>query len=333
MEDIMNRRTMLAFGAAALFPSAFLLAGRKFAYAQAQEWPAKPVRIIETYPAGVARDNRTRVIADKLSSVLPQRVYVDNRPGASGRIGLSAAAKSAPDGYTFSMIGPGDLIMRHLFELPYDIERDFDAVSMVEILPVVAVARASLSVQSVAELVRYAKEHPGELKYGSPGIGSFHHMNGTLFANLTGTTLRHVPYGQGNPGSDLLGGHIDLVFDALPPWLENIKAGRLRALATTGEQRATALPEVPTFKESGLGAYEVYALYGVVAPKGTPASIIGKFQAALSQVVHEPSLFQQWTHQGGNPVASTASEFAARIRSESDRWGKVIRSNDIRISP
>jgi tripartite-type tricarboxylate transporter receptor subunit TctC len=332
----MNRRTVLALGATALCSPVALLADRMLVHAQVsglhqQEWPAKPVKIIETFPAGVARDNRTRVIADKLSLVLPQRVYVENRPGASGRIGLAAAAKSAPDGYTFAMIGPGDLIMRHLFELPYDIERDFDAVSMIEILPVVAVARASLPVANIAELIRYAKEHPGELKYGSPGIGSFHHMNGTLFANLTGAALRHIPYGQGNPGSDLLGGHIDLIFDALPPWLESIKAGRLRALATTGAQRASVLPEVPTFKESELAAYDVYALYGVVAPKGTPASLIGKFQTALSQVVREPSLFQRWTDEGGNPVASTSTEFAARIRSESDRWGNVIRANGIKI--
>jgi tripartite-type tricarboxylate transporter receptor subunit TctC len=332
----MNRRTAIALGATALCSPLSLLGDRFVAHAQVpvsqeREWPIRPVRIIETFPAGVARDNRTRVIADKLSAMLPHRVYVENRPGASGRIGLGIAAKSAPDGYTFAMIGPGDLISRHLFELPYDIERDFDAVSMVEILPVVAVARSSLPVGNIAELLRYANEHPGELKYGSPGVGSFHHMNGTLFASLTGTPLRHIPYGQGNPGTDLLAGHIDLVFDALPPWLENIRAGRLRALATTGENRSGVLPGVPTFRESGLAVYDVYALYGVVAPKGTPRSIIAKFQTALSKVVHEPNLFGRWSEEGGNPVASTSAEFAARIHSESERWANVIRFNGIKV--
>jgi tripartite-type tricarboxylate transporter receptor subunit TctC len=271
------------------------------------------------------------VIAEKLSAALRQQVYVENRPGASGRIGLAAAAKSAPDGYTFAMIGPGDLIMRHLYELPYDLESDFDAVSMIEIVPVVAVARASLPVANIAELISYAKDNPGKLKFGSQGVGSFHHMNGTLFANLTGTDLQHIPYGQGNPGADLLGGHIDLMFDALNPWLENISAGLLRALAVTGEERPKALPGLATFRECGLPDYDVYALYGLVAPKGTPDVIIRKLQAVMSQVVHEPNLFQRWTNEGGHPIGSTPTEFTARIRSESDRWASIIRANGIKI--
>jgi tripartite-type tricarboxylate transporter receptor subunit TctC len=181
----MNRRTVLALSGSALCSAVALLAERKLGRAQqpqtsspsVQQWPDKPVKIIETFPAGVARDNRTRVIAEKLSIVLRQQVYVENRPGASGRIGLTAAAKSGPDGYTFAMIGPGDLIMRHLNELPYDIERDFDAVSMIEILPVIAVARASLPVTNVAELVRYAKAHPGELKLPGHRIVPPHERN------------------------------------------------------------------------------------------------------------------------------------------------------------
>jgi tripartite-type tricarboxylate transporter receptor subunit TctC len=325
--NVTNRRQFIL---GTLGSGTALIAGG-VADAQAPAWPEKAVKIIETFPAGVARDNRTRVIAEKLSTVLGQQVYVENRPGASGRLGLAAAAKSPPDGYTFAMIGPGDVITRHLFELPYDIERDFAPVTMVETLPVVAVARSSLSVTSVGELVRYAKEHPGELKYGSPGAGSFHHMNGLLFANLTGTTLQHIPYGQGNPGADLLGGHIDLIFDALPPWLENVKAGRLRAIAITGATRAPALPDVPTFAEGRIPAYDVYAFYGVLAPKGTSDAIILKLQEAISQVVHEPSLNRQWMSEGGAAVASSPAEFAARITSESERWGKVIRSNGIKI--
>ena len=335
----MNRRSVLGLGTSALCSAAVLLSARTLGHAQqsqsrgaaAQDWPSKPVRIIETFPAGVARDNRTRVIAEKLSAVLRQQVYVENRPGASGRIGLSVASKSAPDGYTFAMVGAGDMIMRHLAELPYDIDNDFDAVSMIETLPVVAIARSSLPVTNIVELVRYAKDHPGELKYGSQGVGSFHHMNGTLFANVTGTELQHIPYGQGNPGADLLGGHIDLMFDALPPWLQNIQSGRLRALAITGEQRANALPDVPTFKEFGLPRFDPYALYGLVAPKGAPESIKAKLQATLFQVVHEPKLFQQWSDEGGNPVASTPSEFTAHIRTETARWGNVINSNGIKI--
>jgi tripartite-type tricarboxylate transporter receptor subunit TctC len=322
--DRRNFMLCLLGGAATIFTNSR-------AAAQTADWPDRPIKIIEYFPAGVARDNRTRVIAEKLSGILGQQVYVENRPGAAGRIGLAAAAKSPPDGYTFAMIGPGDAIARHLFELPYDIERDFSPVSMIETLPVVAVARASLPVGNVIELAHLAKAHPGELKFGSPGVGSFHHMNGVLFANLTGTTLQHIPYGQGNPGADLLGGHIDLIFDALPPWLENVKAGRLRALAITGETRAPALPDTPSFGESGLPAYDTYAFYGLVAPKGTPESVIAKLQQAIRQMVDEPKLNRQWISEGGNPTAGSPDQFATTIRTESERWGNAIRSNNIKI--
>jgi tripartite-type tricarboxylate transporter receptor subunit TctC len=319
------------FGLSTLAAAAAMIAGSS-AGARAQAWPDKPVKIIEIYPAGVARDSRTRVLAEKLSGILGQQVYVENRPGASGRIGLQAAANAAPDGYTFTMIGSGDTINRHLFDLPYDIERDFEPVSRIETLPIVAVARASLPVTDLASLIRYAKEHPGELTYASPGVGSFHHMNGLLFGNVTGTTTRHVPYGQSNPQQDLLGGHVDLTFDALPAWLENLKAKNLRALAITGASRVGVLPDVPTFTESGVPAYDVRAFYGMVAPKGTPQPIIAKMQEALHKAVFEPALQSLWTSQGGHPVAGTPAELAAQIRSESERWAEVVRANGVKIS-
>jgi tripartite-type tricarboxylate transporter receptor subunit TctC len=328
--SVSNRIDRRQFGIGALGAAAALITGSA-AKAQTREWPEKSIRIIEYYPAGVARDNRTRVIAEKLSALLGQQVYVENRPGASGRIGLAAAVKAAPDGYNFTMIGPGDIINRHLFDLPYDIERDLDPVSMIETLPVVAIARASLPVVDMRELVRYAKEHPGELKYASSGMGSFHHMNGLLFGNVIGAPLQHIPYAQGNPAADLLGGHVDLMFDPIPAWLENVRAGRLRALAFTGETRANVLPDVPTFAESGLPAFDSYAFYGVMAPKGTPQHIIAKLQESLSAVVKEPNLNRLWTNEGGNPVGSEPTEFAARIRRESDRWSKVIRDNGVKI--
>lgn len=328
LQPLLDRRK---FGLGTLAAATTAIVGAP-STAKAQGWPEKPIRIIEYFPAGVARDNRTRVVAEKLSSVLRQQVYVENRPGASGRLGLEAAARATPDGYTFAMIGPGDVINRHLFELPYDIERNFEPVSMIEILPVVAVAKASLPVTDVADLVRYAKERPGELTYASAGVGSFHHMNALLFSNLTGTNLRHVPYAQSNPAPDLLGGHVDLVFDALPPWLENVKANRLHALAITGGNRAEVLPRVPTFTESGLPAFDVYAFYGMVAPKNTPQTIISNMQEALSKVLTEPSLQRQWTSEGGRPAAGAPAAFGAQLQSEAVRWGEVVRANGVKIS-
>jgi tripartite-type tricarboxylate transporter receptor subunit TctC len=300
--------------------------------AQSQEWPRQPIRIIESYPAGVARDAVTRVLADKLSGVLGQRVFVENRPGGSGRIAGLAAAQASPDGYTFLCVGIGEVaITRHLFALPYDLDRDFVPVSQVLTVPAALVVRSSLPVKSVAELIDYAKRHPGELSYGSTGAGLFLHLNGLLFEDLTGIAVKHVPYGQGSPFSDLLGGHIDMVFDALVPTIENIKAGRLRALAVAGSARLSALPDVPTFAEAGVPDYSPYGIVGLLAPKGTPESIVTRMQSAIVTVLKDPDLRKLWESQGNVLVGSSPAEFANLMRAESDRWAQIIAKNNIKV--
>ena len=299
--------------------------------ASGQDWPSKPIRIIESFPAGIARDHRTRVIADKLSAILGQQVFVENRPGAAGRIAAQAAASAPPDGYTFNMMGTTDILSKHLYNLSYDLERDFVPITMIEKLPGAIVARTNLPVKSVADLITHAKARPGEMTYGSTGPGGWLHVSALLFASLTTTNLKHVPYGQGNLTADLLGGHIDLVFDAPPSYLENIKAGNLRVLAVTGEERVVELPDVPTFFQSGLPSYDVFTLYGMFAPKGTPEPVVAKMHQAITQVLREPALRRQWISEGGNPLGSTPAEFATRIRSEGDRWGKIIRTNNIKL--
>jgi tripartite-type tricarboxylate transporter receptor subunit TctC len=297
----------------------------------AQDWPARPIRIIESFPAGVARDARTRVIAEKLSVALGQQVYVENRPGAGGRIGMQAVANAPPDGYTFTMLGLTEIVNKYLYNLSYDPERDFIPITMLETLPVVLIVRPSLPVKNLSEFTSYAKDHPGEMTYGSTGPGSFFHLNALTFMNLTSANLRHVPYGQGSITSDLLGGHIDMVFDAVPAYLENLKGGRLRALALTGDRRATAMPDVPTFAESGLPDYNRIAFYGMAAPKGTPESVIARMQKALWQILREPELQRQWTSEGGNPVGSTSAEFAAGLRAQSEYFAKFIRDNNLKL--
>jgi tripartite-type tricarboxylate transporter receptor subunit TctC len=300
--------------------------------AHAQQWPTKPIKIIEPFPAGVARDTDTRFLAEKLTGVLGQQVYVENRPGAAGRIAGQAAVNAAPDGYTFNMMGTTDVLTKYLYKLSYDMERDLVPVTMIKTAPAGIVVRSSLSAKSLPELISHAKEHPGEMSYGSTGAGGFLHVNALLFSSITGTKFVHVPYASGNPVSDMLGGHIDLVFDGIGPgYLENIKAGRLRALAVTGEQRVGTLPEVPTFIESGVPAYDPYIFYGLLAPKETPASIVLRMQMAISQILQEPVLRRRWANEGGTPVGSTSAEFAARIHSESERWGKIIHANNIKL--
>lgn len=301
-------------------------------HAHAQEWPTKPIRIIEPFPPGVARDARTRVIAEKLTDILRQEVYVENRPGAAGRIAAQAAVNAAPDGYTFNMMGTTDLLTKILYHPPYDLERDLIPISMIETVPGAILVRPSLPAKTVMEFISLAKAHPGELTYGSTGPGGWFHVTALLFSNITGTSFRHVPYGQGSPITDLLGGHIDMIFDAAAPqYLENIKAGNLRILAVTGEKRSIALPDAPTFTECGIPAYDPIALYGMFAPKGTPESIVVKMQTAITQMLQEPALRRQWISEGGNPVGSTSAEFAARIRGESERWARVIRENNIKL--
>ena len=301
--------------------------------ARAEPWPAAPVRIIESLPAGVARDNATRILAQKLSAILGQQVLVDNRPGAAGRIAGAAAAKASLDGYTFIMMGTAELaIIRHLYNLGYDIDRDFEPVSMVATVPVALVVRPWLPITTLAEFIAYAKAHPDELTYGSTGPGLFLHLNGALLASRAGIKLRHIPYHQGSPFTDLLGGHVDMVIDALQPTYENIIAGKLRGIALTGTHRAKVLPDLPTFAEAGLPDFDVHGFYGLLAPKGTPAAIITRLRDAVAEAVKDPKVqFQLGDPVGATTTASTPAEFAERIRQESDRWGEVIRENHIKL--
>jgi tripartite-type tricarboxylate transporter receptor subunit TctC len=300
---------------------------------RAQQWPTGPIRILESLPAGVARDNATRILAQKLSTILGQQVLVENRPGAAGRTAGLAAAKAKPDGYTFIMMGTSELaIIRHLYKLDYDIDYDFEPVSMVAEVPVALVVRASLPVRTLAEFIAYAKTHRNQLTYGSTGPGLFLHLNGALFARDAGINLRHIPYLQGSPFTDLLGGHVDMVIDALQPTYENILAGKLRGLALSGGHRAKVLPDLPTFAEAGLPAYNVHGFYGLLAPRGTPAQIIKSLQEAVAQALKDPAVqFQLGDPVGATTAASTPAEFASRIRQESDRWGNVVHANNINL--
>ena len=324
----LGMRSIIIAGVASLSFLSLLTLNRA---AQAQQWPTKPIRIIEPFPVGIARDAATRLVAEKLAVVLGQPVYVENRPGAAGRLAAQAAVSAAPDGYTFNMMGTTDILTKHLYSLPYDIERDLAPVSMVQTTPGAVVTRASLPVKNVAELINYAKAKPGELTYGSTGPGGFFHVNALLFSSITGTSFRHIPYARGNLTADLLGGQIDIIFDAVPPYIENTKAEKLRMLAVTGEKHVIPLPDVPTFVESGIPAYDTYALAGMFAPKNTPQAIVLKMQQALTKILQDASLREQWTNEGITPVPSTSDEFAVRFHNESERWGRIIRLNDIKI--
>jgi tripartite-type tricarboxylate transporter receptor subunit TctC len=305
------------------------------ASAAAQTFPAaKPIRIIAPFGAGSTIDIMGRLIAPRLTESLGQPVIVENRPGAGGAIGMDVEAKAAPDGHTLAIGALGPLAMNPWLyaRTPFDPVKDFAAVSLLATGPVVIVVHPSIPAKTLKELVALAKARPGQLNYGSPGVGSSPHLAGELFKIETGTNLVHVPYkGNAEAITDLIGGQVSIVFTGVPPVVPLAKAGKLRVLATTGKQRLAALPEVPTIAESGLQNAEVLIWYGVVAPAATPRDIVVRLNRDIVKAMSAPELRDKFTQLGVDPETSTPEQFAQLIRDEVARWGKVIRTAGIRI--
>ena len=247
----------------------------------AQAYPARPVRIIVPYPPGGATDVMARVIAQQFSQSWPQRVVVENKPGASGSIGSDLVAKSAADGYTLLMQGTQHAINLSLYkQLPYDTLRDFTPVAYIGATPFLLVVHPSVPANSVAELIAYIKARPGGANYGSSGVGGAAHLAGEIFKTVAGVQLTHIPYKGAAPAmADLLGGQVPIVFDPIPTSLAHVRAGKLKALGITSAQRSALVPEVPTVAESGLPGFAVSAWFGLYAPAATPRDIVDKLNA------------------------------------------------------
>ena len=301
----------------------------------AAEYPNKPVRLIVPFPAGSGPDANARVLAAGLARPLGQQVIIDNRPGASGIIGTQLAAKSAPDGYTL-LLGTATVFgaVPTLYDkLPFDIDRDFIPISMIELIPCALVVNPGLPAKTVKELIALAKANPGQLTFGSAGNGGFHHLSAELFKTLTGTDMRHIPYGAGGPYADLLSGQLPLMFDTLSPFLSNVRAGKLRALALSGKQRRPQAPEVPTFIEAGVPGFDSSAWYGPVAPAGMPRPLIARMHAAIVDALKGADLVERLTSvSAGYIVGNTPEEYAALIQTERAKWGKVIRQTGVKLA-
>ena len=295
-------------------------------------WPEKPLQLIVPYPPGGLTDALARAIAKPLGERLKQPVVVQNVAGGGGNIGAAKAAKSPPDGYTIyignnATVGLNTLVYK---SLPFDPLTELAPISLIVESQSIVVVHPSVAAQSVAELVALAKARPEQINYGSTGSGGVSHLAGEMFQGTTGTRMTHVPYkGTGPALTDLLGGQIQLMFnDTAAP---HVKSGKLRALAVTGAKRWPLLPEVPTLAEAGVPGFEKYNWFGILAPAGTPASVVTALNRELVAIMRDPSI-QKWVEaQGAEATASTPEEFAAFIRRDLAKWARVVR--DVGLTP
>jgi tripartite-type tricarboxylate transporter receptor subunit TctC len=318
----------------ALLVSAFLLGSAISARVQAQEYPRKPVRLIVPFAAGGGNDTVARAIAQQLSTNFAQQVYVDNRAGAGGVIGAELAARAPADGYTLFLGGVGSHAVNPSLNarLPYDPVRDFAPVTLIASAPSVLVVHLSVPAHTIREFTALARASPGKLNYASNGNGSSAHLAAVMYESMAGASMVHVPYKGLAPAlADLLSGEVQLMFSSMVAIVPHRQAGRLRALAVTGRQRSPLLPDTPTIAESGLLGYEAGSWYGILAPAGTPRDIVMKLNGEIVKVLKQPEVRMRLASEGAEAIGSTPEEFAAHIKAELARMGKVIADARIRM--
>jgi tripartite-type tricarboxylate transporter receptor subunit TctC len=302
-------------------------------HANAQQWPTHPVKIVVPFAAGGPADNYARFLAQRLQESLGQPFIVEDKPGAGSVIGTDTVAKSPADGYTLLLMSNTHTVNETLLaNKPFVLMRDFVGVAPVNYSDLVLVAHPSLKASNIKELVAYAKANPGKLNYASSGPGTPYHMAGELFKSMAGVYLVHIPYrGSSAARTDVMGGQVDLMFDAVTTMSEAAKAGKVKALATTGLQRSSVLPDVPTVNESGVPGYEATIWLGLMAPKGTPKAIVDKLNDAVTKIASEPDVKREWGKQGATPMTMSPAQFDKYINDDIAKWAKVIKSANIKV--
>jgi tripartite-type tricarboxylate transporter receptor subunit TctC len=310
--------------AAALATLAFLLCPT---LAPAQTYPSKPVKVIVPFGAGGPADVFARVLSQHLTESLKQSFVVENRPGAGAIIGTDAVAKSAPDGYTLLLMSNAHTTNESLIpNKPFQLMRDFAPIAPINYSDLLMVAHPSTGVKTLKDFITLAKSKPGQLNYASSGPGTPYHMAGELFKAMSGTHIEHVPHkSSGDMRSSVLGGHVQMMFDAITVMAEGVRAGQLVALGTTGDRRSAVMPEVPTVAEAGLPGYEATIWLGLMAPAATPKPIIEQLNAEIGKIVTRPDVKEAWAKQGAVPMQMSPAEFDKYLRADIEKWAHVVK--------
>ncbi len=303
------------------------MAGMSTLLALAEEYPARPVKIIVPFAPGGPADIYARFLAQRLEGALAQPFIVDDRPGAGSVIGTDAAAKSTPDGYTLLLMSNAQTVNESLVpNKPYALLRDFVPVAPINYSDLVLVVHPAVPANSLSELMALAKAKPGKLNYASSGPGTPYHMAGELFKAMAGVDIVHVPYrGSSQARTDTLGGQVDMMFDAVTTMSEFAKVGKVRALATTGKVRSSVLPNVPTMAEAGVPGYEAVIWLGVMAPKGTPPEIVRRLNAEITTIVGRPEVRDEWARQGAVAMKMTPEEFGRYMVDDVAKWERIVK--------
>lgn len=303
-------------------------------WAQAQNYPNRPVRFVVPFAAGGSTDIVARTLGAKLSEVLGQSFIVDNRPGGGTVIGTESVARSPADGYTLLVVpAPFTINPGLLPKLPYDPLNDFTPITLINTTPLVVVVNPSVPARDIKALIALAKAKPGMLNYGSSGTGGSNHLAGELFQAMAGVKMVHVPYKGNAPAlTDLVGGHVDLVFNGLTSAYPLIKSGKLRPLAMTSMRRSQVLPDMPTLDESGLKGFEAVAWNGLAGPAKTPQEAVDRLSNAVRKVLTNPEMRERLRSEGSDPVGSTPAEFAKHLRDEIAKWARVIKLSGAKAS-
>lgn len=325
---MLGYRRLLAFAGAVLV--SVLAAGA--ASAQTQGWPNRPIRMVVPYTPGGYTDYMARTVGQKLSEALGQPIVYENRPGANSVIGADVVAKAAPDGYTFGTVIAAHAVNATLnTKLPYDVLKDFSYVSLLSIAPLMMVAHPSQPANNLQELIKLAKDKPGELNFASSGIGASAHLTMEMLKTRAGINMQHVPYKGTAPAlTDILGNRINVMFDTVGAFTSHVDAGTLKAIAVTAKDRMPAAPNVPTVSESGLPGFVAGTWAGVIGPAGIPKEIVNRVSGEIQKILRDPAMREQLAKLGYEAVGNTPEEYATFMRNEVALWAKVIKDADIK---